>query len=106
MKNYGELSPSEAQALIDSESACVIDIRDNGSFSDAHVTGAIQLDQTSVGPFLEATEKESLLVIYCYHGISSHSAASFFVDQGFSSVHHIAGGFEAWQKAGMPTEKA
>ena len=35
MKNYGELSPSEAQALIDSESACVIDIRARISITHA-----------------------------------------------------------------------
>jgi thiosulfate sulfurtransferase len=105
MNNYSELSPVEAQALIKSEAARVIDIRDNNSFSDAHISGAIQLDQTSIGPFLEGTEKEDALVIYCYHGISSHSAASFFVEQGFSRVHHIVGGFEAWQQHGLPVEK-
>ena len=91
MSGYAELSPAEAQELMQAESACVIDIRDGNSFSSAHITGAIQLDQTSLGPFLAATEKDAALVIYCYHGISSHSAASFFVDQGFSRVSHIAG---------------
>ena len=106
MNGYAELSPDEAQALMRSEDVYVIDIRDDNSFSTAHISDAVQLGQTSIGPFLETTEKDAALVIYCYHGISSHSAASFFVDQGFSSVHHIVGGFEAWQKAGMPTEKA
>ena len=98
MSGYAELSPAEAQELMQAEDACVIDIRDGNSFSSAHITGAIQLDQTSLGPFLEATEKDAALVIYCYHGISSHSAASFFVDQGFSRVSHLAGGFAAWQQ--------
>ena len=104
MSGYAELSPAEAQELMQTEDACVIDIRDGNSFSSAHITGAIQLDQASLGPFLEATEKDAALVIYCYHGISSHSAASFFVDQGFSRVSHIAGGFEAWQQKALPVD--
>jgi len=106
MSGYAELSPDEAQALMQSEDACVIDIRDDSSFSNAHISGAVQLDQTSIGPFLETTNKDAALVIYCYHGISSHSAASFFVDQGFSRVTHIVGGFEAWQQQGLPVNTA
>ena len=102
---YSELSPAEADALIQTEAACVIDIRDSSTFSEAHISGAIQLDQTSIEPFLENTEKESALVIYCYHGISSQSAASFFIEQGFSRVHHIAGGFEAWRQHELPVGK-
>ena len=90
--------------MIQAEDACVIDIRDDNSFSSAHIAGAIQLDQTSIGPFLETTVKDAALVIYCYHGISSHCAASFFVDQGFSRVSHIAGGFEAWQRNALPVD--
>ena len=106
MSGYAELSPAEAQELMQAESACLIDIRDGNSFSSAHITGAIQLDQTSLGPFLAATEKDAALVIYCYHGISSHSAASFFVEQGFSRVNHIVGGFEAWQQQGLPVNSS
>lgn len=105
MSGYAELSPDEALVLMKSEKACVIDIRDVNSFSNAHILGAVQLDQTSIGPFLETAEKDAALVIYCYHGISSHSAASFFVDQGFSRVTHIVGGFEAWQRQRLPVAK-
>jgi thiosulfate sulfurtransferase len=103
-KGSAELSPDAAQALMKSEDVYVIDIRDDNSFSTAHISDAVQLDQTSIGPFLESTEKDTALVIYCYHGISSHSAASFFVEQGFSRVNHIVGGFEAWQQHGLPVD--
>jgi len=56
MSGYAELSPAEAQELMQAEDACVIDIRDDNSFSSAHITGAIQLDQTSLESFLESTE--------------------------------------------------
>lgn len=101
---YSELTPDEANTLIEKEEACIIDIRDSGSYSAGHISNAIQLDNASVEPFLENTDKEMALIIYCYHGISSNSAASFFVDQGFSRVHHIVGGFEAWQRDELPIQ--
>ena len=101
---YSELTPDEANTLIEKEEACIIDIRDGDSYSAGHISKAIQLDNASVEPFLENTDKETALIIYCYHGISSNSAASFFVDQGFSRVHHIVGGFEAWQRDALPIQ--
>ena len=53
MNGYAELSPDEAQALMKSEHVYVIDIRDDNSFSTAHISDAVQLGQTSIGPFLE-----------------------------------------------------
>jgi thiosulfate sulfurtransferase len=41
--------------------------------------------------------------VYCYHGISSAGAASFFIDQGFDDVCHIVGGFQAWKDRNLPT---
>ena len=93
---YSELSPAEADALIQTEAAYVIDIRDSSSFSEAHISGAIQLDKTSIEPFLENTEKESALVIYCYHGISSRGAAEYLSQNGFKEVYSMTGGFDAW----------
>ena len=37
MNGYAELSPDEAQALMRSEDVYVIDIRDDNSFSTAHI---------------------------------------------------------------------
>ena len=101
---YSELTPDEANTLIEKEEACLIDLRDSDSYSAGHISKAIQLDNASVEPFLENTDKETALIIYCYHGISSNSAASFFVDQGFCRVHHIVGGFEAWQRDALPIQ--
>ena len=96
---YSELTPDEANTLIEKEEACIIDIRDSDSYSAGHISKAIQLDNASVEPFLENTDKETALIIYCYHGISSAGAASFFSEQGFEKVSHIEGGFAAWKKA-------
>jgi thiosulfate sulfurtransferase len=37
------------------------------------------------------------VVVCCYHGNSSQSAAQFLVEQGFTEVYSLNGGFEQWK---------
>ena len=37
------------------------------------------------------------VLVYCYHGISSQSAAEFLNQKGFEDVYSVDGGFEACQ---------
>ncbi|CRR54182.1 Thiosulfate sulfurtransferase GlpE [Pseudomonas aeruginosa] len=36
-------------------------------------------------------------MVVCYHGNSSQSAAAYFIQQGFSDVYSLDGGFELWR---------
>jgi thiosulfate sulfurtransferase len=45
------------------------------------------------------------VVVVCYHGNSSQSAAAYLASQGFSDVYSLDGGFELWQTT-YPEETA
>jgi len=96
---FEQLTVEQAQTLIEADTVSLIDIRDRGSFDAEHIAGAITLDDSTVGPFLESADKTAPLLIYCYHGISSQGAAAYFAEQGFEQVYSLIGGFEAWQCA-------
>ena len=46
--------------------------------------------------FLQDTEFDESIVIYCYHGITSQGVAAHMADQGFEDVYSLDGGYEAW----------
>jgi rhodanese-related sulfurtransferase len=46
------------------------------------------------------------LILICDHGESSSLAAASLLELGFTRVGDIAGGFEAWQSAGLPVADA
>ena len=100
---YLELAPSEAQEAISDEEVTLVDIRDPESFQAAHLVDAVHINDANIHEFLETANRQQPLIVYCYHGISSAGAASFFSEQGFEKVSHIEGGFEAWQQNGLPT---
>ena len=99
MTNFASISPSEANNLIANHEAVVIDIRDEGSYQNGHIEGATQLDNSSIAGFIDNADQHLPLIIYCYHGISSQSAAAYFADHGFTSVYSVEGGYEAWKEA-------
>lgn len=96
MDQYRCISPQQAAELIDN-GAAVVDIRDAQSFFALHITGALNLSNDNLHDFIAEADMERPLIVCCYHGISSQSAAGFLVHQGFDEVYSLDGGFEAWQ---------
>lgn len=76
--------------------AVVVDIRDTQSFQQGHIPAALNLSNDNLHEFMMAANFETPLIVCCYHGISSQSAAQYLVHQGFERVSSLDGGFEAW----------
>ena len=51
----------------------------------------------NIDDFVSNTKKDKSLIVYCYHGNSSQSAAEFLVKSGFNDVYSLDGGYEAWE---------
>lgn len=85
--------------------AVVVDIRDPHSFANGHIPGARHLDNHSLADFIAGADLDAPLLVICYHGNSSQSAAAFLAHQGFAEVYSIDGGFELW-RAVYPDEVA
>ncbi|HWH77050.1 MAG TPA: thiosulfate sulfurtransferase GlpE [Candidatus Binatus sp.] len=87
----------EAKKQLDEKSSLFVDVRDPGSYRQAHIPGAIHLNDGNVQEFLKTTAKDQSVVVYCYHGNSSLGAAGFLIENGFTHVASMSGGFEAWR---------
>ncbi|MFF7709852.1 thiosulfate sulfurtransferase GlpE [Pseudomonas sp. NPDC007930] len=96
MSEFKRIPPAEAQALRD-RGAVFVDIRDPQTYASGHIAGAQHLDNQSVHGFITAADLDAPLVVVCYHGNSSQSAAAYLAGQGFSEVYSLDGGFELWR---------
>lgn len=104
MAQFSEISPSDALKFMQEQGAALVDIRNGLHFSQAHPKNAFHLTNESYGQFeLEHDDDHPILVI-CYHGVSSRGAAMYLIEQGYTQVYSITGGFEAWQREGLPIE--
>ncbi|MGB0964544.1 MAG: thiosulfate sulfurtransferase GlpE [Litorivicinus sp.] len=77
--------------------AQVLDIRDAQSYSAGHIPGAQAVTQENSAQLLTQLDKTKPVVVCCYHGNSSQSAAAYLAEQGFSEVYSLDGGFEQWR---------
>ena len=83
----------EAQELLKNPGTVVIDIRDKASFQAGNIPKSINVSDGNIVDFLNSTDRQVSLLIYCYHGINSKDAAEYFVKNGFQSVFSLDGGY-------------
>jgi len=88
----------EAKKKFDLKQCVFVDIRDPGSYGAAHIPGALHLHDGNVQEFVQTTDKNTDVVVYCYHGNSSLGSAAYFIESGFKNVASMSGGFEAWRQ--------
>lgn len=96
MSEFKRIPPEQAQALRE-QGAVVVDIRDPQSFANGHISGSTHLDNHSLAAFIAAADFDQPLIVTCYHGNSSQSAAAYLAHQGFAEVYSLDGGFELWR---------
>ena len=95
--SFQHISVSQTAALLqDDDTAVVADIRDVKSFQSGHIPGSEHLSNENLGYFLNEKDYEQPIIVVCYHGISSQTAANYLVSQGFEQVYSMDGGFTAW----------
>ncbi len=97
MTGLRRISIEQAQSLITEQNPVIVDVRDPQSFAMAHIKGAVHLSNDSINSFLQQTDRERPVLVYCYHGNSSISAGQFLSEQGFTEVMSLDGGFESWR---------
>ncbi len=98
MKAIPEIQIHEAKRKLDQEHCLFVDVRDPASYRAAHIPGAIHLHDGNIQQFLRNTDKQSPVVVYCYHGNSSLGAVAYLRKNGFQNAVSMSGGFEAWRQ--------
>lgn len=90
----------------------LIDVRTAAEYRAGHIAGAklIPLDELS-SKTLAGDEQfagaghEQPLYLTCHAGQRAQQAAERLIDAGYHNLTLIAGGTEAWQKAGLPIQR-
>jgi rhodanese-related sulfurtransferase len=88
------VNPGEATLLINRDDAHVIDVREAEEFSKGHLPDARHI------PLSKLSER-----VCCASGMRSSRACGQLGKLGFTNVHNLAGGIDAWIGAGYPVKK-
>lgn len=94
----------EAKELMLNHSLRIYDLRDEESFANGHIEGAMCLSWRDLERVVLGSPKDIPILIYCYLGNVSQIGAQTFHDFGFLEVYDLMGGYHRWlnQLGGTP----
>ena len=97
----------QAEKLISDHKVIILDVRTPGEFKSGHIAGATNIDFNSrdFEKAIATLPKTNSYLVHCAVGGRSTHSLKLFEKNDFKSIYHLDGGIQAWEKAGLPTEK-
>ena len=85
----------------------LVDVREDSEWNAGHAAGSVHLGKGIIERDIEGAipDKGARIVLYCGGGFRSALAADALRQMGYTNVFSLAGGWRAWNAAGMPVEK-
>jgi DMSO/TMAO reductase YedYZ molybdopterin-dependent catalytic subunit/glyoxylase-like metal-dependent hydrolase (beta-lactamase superfamily II) len=80
----------------------LVDVRGPHEAAEGAIPGARQIPLPALTDSLADLDPTAPVVVYCASGYRSMVAASVLRASGFDDVSDVAGGFDGWQRAGLP----
>ncbi len=89
------------------EKFVLVDVREESEYAAGHAAGAVHLGKGVIERDIEKAvpDPATPLVLYCGGGFRSALAADALQKMGYTNVVSMDGGWGAWVRAGLPTEK-
>ncbi|MEA3194071.1 MAG: hypothetical protein QOD26_2404 [Betaproteobacteria bacterium] len=96
-----QISPAELAAWLadkSREQPVLLDVREPWEHDKARIAGSQLVPMGQIAARLAELSKEDEVVAICHHGGRSMQVATFLGQSGFSRVHNLAGGIDAWSR--------
>lgn len=107
-KFVNEISIANAPTVI-AQSDVLIDVRETDEFMAGHLPGAVHMSRgmlefkLAANPQLQSRDLK--IMLYCKTSGRAALCTQSLMEMGYQNVSSIAGGFDAWQGAGLHVEK-
>ncbi|HMI98850.1 MAG TPA: molybdopterin-synthase adenylyltransferase MoeB [Gaiellaceae bacterium] len=99
-----EIGAGRANELLAADDPPVlVDIRELWELEQGRIADSVHIPMQELGEKLEPYRERSI-VLYCAHGNRSLRAAKALSERGYGAVVSLAGGIDAWGKAGLPLD--
>ena len=103
-----EASTSQLKSWMSAhEKLLLIDVREDNEWQEGHASSAIHVARWTLSSRIGsvAPDKSSRIVLYCRSGMRSAAAAITLQKLGYTNVFSLTGGFNEYQRAGLPVQK-
>ena len=103
MSQIETVTPERAVRMMQ-EGAVLIDIRENNEHASENIPGARHHALSQIDAAHPARAGDTVLIFHCKSGARTKmNAGRLAAASGACEVYLLAGGIEAWKRAGLPT---
>lgn len=86
------------------QGAMMLDVRTLEEWDEAHIPDATLITLDQLEGRVDEVPTDIPVVIYCRSGNRSQTALAILQKAGYSNLHNMLGGINAWIDAGLPTD--
>ncbi len=107
IRGIKDVDTQQAMNLINRQNALVLDVREQGEYDAGHIINSRLISLGQLKERVGELEKFRTrpIVVVCRSGARSSAAVALLNGLGYTQVHNLQGGINAWQKANLPLEK-
>ena len=87
----------------ETERPVLVDVREPWEWNLARIEGAAHIPMQQIPARFDELDPAHPTVVYCHHGMRSLQVVAFLQRAGFSRLHNLAGGINAWSQEIDPT---
>jgi hydroxyacylglutathione hydrolase len=98
-----QITVDELHAKLKAGGVQVLDVRREPEWEAAHIENASWWPLDNFKVSAPEIDRDAPLAVHCKSGYRSMIAASLLQRAGYRNVLNVTGGFDAWQKANLPT---
>ena len=101
------ITPAEARQAVKRGKAIIVDVRSEDVYQTGHIKGARSIPLGEILTRIKELPRDKMIITYDSSPIE-HTSARAVMDldaQGIKNAAALVGGYNAWVKAGYPTQK-
>jgi rhodanese-related sulfurtransferase/predicted small secreted protein len=101
------ITPAEARGIVAKGQAVIVDVRGEDSYKAGHIKDALWIPLNDISSRAGELPRGKMIITYCSWPAEHTSARAVQImkEKGLENGAALLGGYDAWVKAGYPTEK-
>lgn len=100
-----EIGPAEARERAAKHRALIVDVREHNEWQSGHIPGAKHIPLGQLGAHSTELLAVPEIIFVCRSGNRSATAAKTLGSAKHTNVSSLAGGMQAWERAGLPVKR-
>ena len=96
---------AERRLRDDADRPLLLDVREASEFADVRAPGAVLVPTSTFMTRVGELPADRPILVVCHMGGRSAAVAGYLIRGGRTDVVNVAGGMDAWERAGLPVRR-